>query len=127
MADKIVQLKDGNESVYPVAIKTISNSNGTALKFADGTMICMGKATVSSNFVQWDTMYSCDLSNVANFPVAFIDVPVLNVNVGGGSAQNCWIARCSATKTKIEGTTIVRPNGNNGNIVLNYIAIGRWK
>lgn len=37
-----LQDKDGN-LLFPNAIETVTNSNGTALKFPDGTMICYGK------------------------------------------------------------------------------------
>ena len=56
-------IKNLNEKVAGI-IETITNANGTAIKFADGTMICRGGFSVPANTSEKEV----------NLPASFIDV-----------------------------------------------------
>lgn len=135
MADKIVQLKDGNESAYPVAIKTISNSTGTALKFADGTMICTGSktfniATTSTEVIN-NTLYRSNSMTFDNYPVAFISQPAVSYSILSQSGPTyLWLGTMKnfASNLSCPNKVICFSNENTAiTVTLSYIAIGRWK
>ena len=52
-----------------------SNDNGTAIKFADGTMICTQSRKDFQNSVEaYGTMYSTVERQLPNFPIPFTSV-----------------------------------------------------
>lgn len=119
-------------------IVTITNSNGTAVKFPDGTMICTGKkAFTIASFVAWGSVYSTGNNNVIfnNFPVEFIAPPIVSVHptiktgeTGGG---NFWLGSDTGnpiTKSSAGGVQLIRGStASNFKTTLSYTAIGRWK
>ena len=67
--------------------EVVTNSNGTAVKFADGTMIEYG--TYDTGLTDFTTEFGSVFYNKSystiNFPLAFVDVPsiVINQELGG--------------------------------------------
>ena len=107
-------------------IETITNENGTALKFSDGTMIC--RATITHDVIDCSTQYGSAYYTETqwNFPVAFIEPPeyvngVINWGGIGGVTAN------------VIGTEYARffvynmLNFTGYNRKMLYIATGKWK
>ena len=67
--------------------ETITNANGTAIKFADGTMLEYG--TYDTGITDFTTQFGSVFYNQSystiNFPLAFVDIPsiVINQELGG--------------------------------------------
>lgn len=79
-------IKSLNEKVAGI-IERIENENGTAIKYADGTMIQYG--TYDTGLTDFTTEFGSVFYNQSystiNFPLAFVDVPsiVINQELGG--------------------------------------------
>lgn len=116
-----LQDKDGN-SLFPNAIETITNSNGTALKFADGTMICYGGGKGTN-----------DGSTVITFAIPFINSEYRVASFIVASNEN--YIRTVQIKAKTASTMTIYLQWLEKNSTLSglgadtfdYIAIGRWK
>lgn len=107
-------------------IETVTGTNGTAIKFPDGTMIVHGYLYIEGfSFKQWGVLYSADLDTNISFPVAFVDTPHITMTNIGSSAAS--IIRCIANKTAITQISLSRGTELNGGFSFNYTAIGRWK
>lgn len=112
-------------------ISVTTNNNGTAIKFSNGIMICLGKISVSmgasSTWDKLDNVYGKEITGTWNFPVAFKSIFAL---VGGvdGSDTAVWEAGVTKTLTAITGIK-VRYNTapNYYGLKFEYIAIGTWK
>lgn len=111
-----------------------SNDNFKYIKFSDGTLIQYATITFSNpTWASWGSLYSYDIDMTSYvYPIPFISRPTLSGNVtSGGSAGNGWIARLgsfdSSCYTSIGTLTIVRPTTYSGPMVVNIIAVGRWK
>ena len=112
-------------------ISVTTNDNGTAIKFANGIMICLGKISAqmgaSNTWQKLDNVYGKELTGTWNFPVAFKSIFAL---VGGvdGSDTAVWEAGVTKTLTAITGIK-VRYNTapNYYGLKFEYIAIGTWK
>lgn len=138
-----LQDKEGN-TVYPFTMETISNDNGTALKFPDGTMICYGELIIpsikltpqSGGFARINTVQFYD------FPVSFISTPNITYSVSEGTTTGDNSAGVIITKhpdlagSSTQNTTLTSPGrfslGSFGicdytNVKVCYQAIGRWK
>ena len=112
-------------------ISVTTNDNGTAIKFANGIMICLGKISAqmgaSNTWQKLDNVYGKEITGPWNFPVAFKSIYAL---VGGvdGSDTAVWEAGVTKTLTAITGIK-VRYNTapNYYGLKFEYIAIGTWK
>jgi hypothetical protein len=117
-------------------IVTVTNSNGTAIKFPDGTMICTGTKTFTNlSLTAWGSVYSVVINSFNNFPVAFTQLPVVTFQQGARSGEsftaNGWISSSAGfpiSKTNPGGLEFVRPTtASNLTLTFSYTAIGRWK
>lgn len=108
-------------------IETIKNSNGTAIKYPDGTMICRGRFTLAGQITTaigggFYKYFAFDKP----FPVEFIEQPTINATPVGD-----WVmigtVRCD--KSTISNITFFTLNtdATSKDYVTDYIAIGRWK
>lgn len=112
-------------------ISVTTNDNGTAIKFSNGIMICLGKISTtmgaSSTWSQIGQVYGKDLTGTWNFPVAFKSIFAL---VGGVDGSDTAVWEAGVVKTLTAITTIkVRYNTapNYYGLKFEYIAIGTWK
>ncbi|MDD6237676.1 MAG: hypothetical protein PUB00_09910 [Clostridiales bacterium] len=103
-----------------LAVTSATTSNGTYLKFNDGTMICYGgklSKTTDSNGQATIT-----------YPVAFYETPagVATFQAQGSSKQYCNISWSNASSMTVY---VISENAalDSTSIYVNYIAIGRWK
>lgn len=105
-------------------IQTITNENGTAIKFPDGTMICT-TARREGTYDGSNLTYMADWT----YPVPFISVPIVTGNVDGGNAC-AYTVLIGALETK--ATIQTKCLGVNGTMQAcdrsaSCIAVGRWK
>ena len=114
-------------------IESGSNANGNYVKYADGTMICYRTATATLNCTTaWNTLYiGDDRTTVWNFAQTFINTPVVNLRLetatGASFIQGSYYP-LNVTTTGLSGISIIRPDSRaNIDVILNIIAIGKWK
>ena len=103
-----------------------SNANGSYVKWADGTMICIATpATIYTNSTIAGSIYY--VLATLTFPATFVSPPTLAANafkVGGTGVT--WAGGNTGTTTT--GTGIWSLGSNSGSQTnIHYIAIGRWK
>lgn len=123
-------IADNQNSIANI-ISVTTNDNGTAIKFSNGIMICLGKISTqmgaSNTWDKLDNVYGKEITGPWNFPVAFKSIFAL---VGGvdGSDTAVWEAGVKKTLTAITGIK-VRYNAapNYYGLKFEYIAIGTWK
>lgn len=131
---KHIQLKDKDGNTYPnIIVEKIVNTNGTALKYADGTMICYGKKTYSnvvSTTDYWGVTNRTPEDMYCDYPATFISLPTTIVNYRsnqGGCLGLFQAGTPTTTKTGNYGVAVAKSSTSNRDIYLDYIAIGRWK
>ena len=136
MTEQIQKLEQGS------IIETITNPNGTAIKYADGTLICyqmLGKEGFLNTSSLYETaqnikIYRSQLSDWV-YPVAFIAVPNIQIQpLNNANGTRFLIARPhirSATHVQIQLLGIEDFTANAiGYTNLEGVfvqAIGRWK
>lgn len=106
-------------------IERIENDNGTAIKFDDGTMICYG--FIQQTFTASDLYNFCNRTSkiTINFPLSFIQKPI--VTISSRSFGIFGINLSVPTTSYIEFYGYLPKEYNVTTIMVNYIAIGRWK
>ncbi len=122
----IQMLLDG-KNAYPNNAEIITNSNGTALKYADGTMICYGKRTFTNISTTQQISYIWYTGTIyyGNFPVEFSSIPCCFLFPGDTSLNP--IEHGGMTKANIGYGWLWNPTKReNQNVVIDFIAIGRW-
>lgn len=117
-------------------IETITNDNGTAIKFSNGTMICehiiQGNSFNCSANVSGRYYFSDTNSNVENekqwiFPVEFISTEDLEVNVDVSSNAYTMSSLGSVSTTYAMGYCVTPYPVSNTTFKWHFKAIGRWK
>ncbi|RON43556.1 hypothetical protein BK666_21035 [Pseudomonas frederiksbergensis] len=108
--------------------QTISNSNGSAIKFADGTMICRSTrdyGSVNIN-IALGSLFVSAIQAGSNFADTFISPPTCTINLisGGATAYAGTIALPSTSAS--QGFYAVAGNSGAQSIAAVVIAIGRW-
>ena len=118
----------GKELYERTIIETVTNSNGTAIKYSDGTMIVTQKVGVSQAVTtSWHGLY-VSAKSFPDFPVAFTTLYSCSLTLEG-ALYNAWVMTSAAnTLTKagsiylISAESIATFNG-----YVNVIAVGKWK
>lgn len=122
--DKVPSVKAVNES-----IETITNDNGTAIKFPDGTMICAMKRSLTGTCdTEWGNLYATDNLDLGNYPVNFISNPVISASVSG--QYSCFIGPFkNLGNSSIGSVNLLRPSKleSESEWEVQITAIGRWK
>lgn len=103
-----------------------SNSNGSYVKYADGTMECWGISpnAVNINSAGGNVFHSATIG--FNFAVAFSNVPSIVVSTITSSGYYSWAAFEGGASPSSFGCRAVSPS-NTASAYLCYIARGRWK
>lgn len=133
-AENLNQMQDNIENAISGVVESGSNSNGSWIKYADGTMIIRQKyidpQAITS--VSMGSLYRVGLDVPPDFPVPFVgEVPEVSITL-----TNCWLGWLMGIELE---TTLTNATGGNfvplasatnktfQNVVINIIAIGRWK
>ena len=113
-------------------VERIENSNGTATKFPDGTMICR-KNIMLENVpitIKIGEVYQSVAQNLGNWAENFSETPdtvVASVN-GGWAAwiyqHTNWNATSAGTATLMRPTSVASADAN---YHIGVIATGKWK
>ena len=117
-------LKTILNKIKNMEIERIENSNGTAIKYPDGTMICYGRKSISNvEFSPAGAIYYSATQTIT-YPAQFIETPSTNIS-------------CRTSNTAWAGNIISNNNNCTFNILhsinvtrsvsIEWISIGRWK
>lgn len=110
-----------------------SNSNGSWIKYVDGTMVTYQryKATLASTPDEWGSLYAYSITNIKNYPQTFKELPTISATLSA-TGKNGWL--CTNVETGEEtaskpcGYQLIRPTKTTlENVYLNVVAYGRWK
>ncbi|PUA43450.1 hypothetical protein C5U62_22750 [Pseudomonas protegens] len=118
-ADGLYRIPDGPAEV-------VTNANGTAIKFPDGTMICYAqggaeKTTSNPNGYVW-----AGNEDTFTYPVPFKTLAGVIPTVA--YSLNAYVWCCvGAGQDLVKCTINGFSGGSNGKYVIRYMAIGRWK
>ena len=104
-----------------------SNTNGSYIKYSDGTMICWGtKSGTTTMHDYWGQFERTDTLSIT-FPQTFISTPATTItlnNLAGGEVS-CYLMSNSTTGCSFQE---LKANGSSyDGYSVNYIAIGKWK
>ena len=134
-ATNLNTLQDNVETAINGILESGSNANGSYIKFSDGTMVCYSTQLFSNVncSTAWGNIYSNsnDKRNFNNFPVSFVDEPIVTMRLATGNADG-WIMSANInggpSTTNPGGWQMCRATSNSScNIYVSYIAIGKWK
>ena len=106
-----------------------SNSNGTYIKFSDGTMICTKQFAFTSTFTgQEGTMYYGTRQSLGNYAASFASLPALCATISDGASA--FVDTIKTPGIAAIGTINLYRNERVTTAItmtINIIAIGRWK
>ena len=108
-------------------IESGSNTNGSYIKFSDGTMICrkyinFGQKSISNT---WGSFYESEKITIGNYPKPFIEIPQIFIM----PLNTFFIEKdsTSITKTSWGDFYATRPVSAIMYIPVDCFAIGKWK
>ena len=108
-----------------------SNTNGNYIKYNDGTLICYHNKQFSGVNITTanGSLYTATLVYPFDFPIAFIEEPVVNVTVQDiPDFSYCFPYIVRRNIEQIISIVLLRPSAvSNATTKVGYIAIGRWK
>ena len=118
-------LKKILEKIKSMQTETITNANGTAIKYADGTMIEYGTYdTGLTDFTtQFGSVFYANVYSTIDFPLDFIDIPAITINQElGGYLGGNTLGGGLPTKTNFRVYLYIAQSG-----VLNRNATIYWQ
>lgn len=125
-----VQNKVVNDAIASI-VQSGSNSNGSYIKYSDGTMICYGQASGTSNYANWWSFcYRTNEGIQVNFPATFTTAPIVTANPTNMLGGIFAVLIDSSTTDCFKFTGLKANGAHSSNYYgwgLTYNAIGRWK
>lgn len=134
-AKNYIQLEKGDEATKYTDYKTFgivesgSNDNGSWIKYADGTMICTQKISLSGLSLnqKWGVLYY-NVKDIPNYPQSFISPPTISY---GSDGNNTFLIGNGSDSTNITlgAVLICAPDSRilNTHAILHVTATGKWK
>lgn len=122
-----------------LVIDSGSNSNGSWIKYSDGTLICTQKQQFTNVAVnnQWGSLYSARLQDMPDYPQEFIEEPAVSISLVTGESNKYsgfisgaeGSADSKPSTAKNVGTlSIIRGTSSpSATFNVRIIAIGKWK
>ena len=109
-------------------IESGSNSNGSWVKYSDGTMICYQSFTCNVNYsTKYGSGYYAEITDeIKSFPVSFIETPKVSIGLATNYGIGCAL-RDTNTEKCATNIFVYTFASRTDTITLNIIAIGRWK
>ena len=129
-ADNLNLLQDNVDEAINEVLESGTNTNGSYVKFNDGTMICFQpKVFQVSEFEQWGSLYRKIIQNPFIFPVSFITYPTVVAGVRNTNNSQLFGMPDGLviSQSGIESLQLIRPTDSSGEIIINYFAVGKWK
>lgn len=110
-------------------VESGSNTNGSYIKYADGTMICWGYFGQTFTEGQWGSLWEYSLVSTVNFPAEFVGNISINANlVQGQDGGTGAISKINYNNSGIFAMNVIRPTQYSSKLFyVSYIAIGKWK
>ena len=126
--EKYGHLKDENGNIlYPISCESGNGEYENYVKFADGTLICYGRKTFGNISFQ-STMSRTTINNPFTFPQKFSTFPIVIVSTASDNDYKyATVIGVIRTLTSIDKVDLFCDRAGTGEIILHYIAIGRWK
>ena len=110
-------------------VKTVTNDNGNAIKYPDGTMICIKRVILTNvNVTQAVGQdFMSDVIDLGSWAENFVGTPIENITLIGGNM--CYVSPASWYSNKnCGGIRLVRPTSATvAEVHINIVAYGRWK
>lgn len=112
-------------------VESGSNSNGSYVKYSDGTMICYKtvEGTVDLTEQYYTYFYhtaDSKLFNLGDYAMPFIERPICNITFIGGNAQ--WIGAIqNQSATHVGDLHIISVTSKKAGAYYDVIAVGKWK
>lgn len=123
-----LKLKKILQSIKNMQTETITNENGTAVKFADGTMICTLQTKVTDQAIAnaYGSLYQS--IRVWTFPVPFVERPAVSCSEAQWGTGCSWgsVRGANATTATLRIMDAFQRQAGT-NVSISAIAIGRWK
>lgn len=129
-ADNLNLLQDNVDEAISEVFESGTNTNGSYVKFKDGTMICwQPKVFQVSAFEQWGSLYRKIIQNPFIFPVSFTTYPTVVCGVRNTESGQLFGMPDGLVidQNGINSLQLLRPTDSSGEIIINYFAIGKWK
>lgn len=137
VADAMNNIENGIKDVSDFLLSKIqveetgSNSNGSWIKYSDGTMLCYGIKQIGNVAVNnpFGVLYASNSINLGNFPQTFISAPTCLKTLNSTTGLSLWITNEIQANTTYIGDikTIAVIQGNPTNVSVSWSAFGRWK
>lgn len=119
-------------AINSTVVESGSNSNGSYIKYSDGTMICT-KRFIQQNVKltnSWFSLFTNENDtriDLGNYAATFIEEPVVNITYMGGNG--CWLinnnGHSASSPGKVQLCTV--SSRTIGTCILDITAKGRWK
>jgi hypothetical protein len=133
-----LQVEEGSATDYApyqgIGYISGSTANGNYIKYDDGTLICYNRITYSESVAVTTTSGALYRSSAIvpfpYYPYTFIEAPAVSFEFLSDNGNHfLWIVKAnSATATAPRGIYLFCPTSVTcSDVVLSYIAIGRWK
>lgn len=111
-------------------VESGSNSNGSYIKYIDGTMICYGIRTFKNVVIQtqWGSFYETATTlDFGKFPATFIAQPITSFHAVAGSSV--FVEAITSGTSSIGSTWLSRPKAEDNvpSVSIAFMAIGKWK
>ena len=109
-------------------IESGSNSNGSWIKYSDGTMICYQSFTCNVNYsTKYGSGYYAEITDeIKSFSVSFIETPKVSIGLTTNYGIGCAL-RGTNTEKCATNIFVYAFASRTDTITLNIIAIGKWK
>lgn len=108
-------------------VEKVTNANGTAVKFPDGTLICRWSASVRDSASNPQGVLFISTARFQTFAVPFVgDAPIVSPASSDPNNAHCWgVVTSSPELTRVQ--IAIMSAASNGQARPGYIAIGMWK
>ena len=121
-------LKQILSKIKNMEIEKIENENGTAIKYADGRLICTLNITVTDQAIS--NAYSNVFTGIRDwtYPVPFVEKPSITCGMFKWGTSASWggVSGVGNTSASLIGYDFFQREAGT-NVHISAIAIGRWK
>lgn len=127
--NEIKSVVNNNANELGILISSGSNSNGTYIKFSNGTMICTKKVNLTNVIINTanGSLYRSDDISLGNFSESFLEKPVCFVDLSTSTFWGFLAYHTELSKTSAGKIQIYRPTTTTeGSYTVNIIAIGTY-
>ena len=128
--NEIKSVVNNNANELSDVIVSGTGTNGSYIKFTDGTMICYGTMTIpGGTWTASGSGYFVDKTGLGlQFPEAFVSVPSVTATCTNDGIY-CIVASLIVSATAITGGSFARFTQANSSysMIIYYQAIGKWK